>query len=90
MLKVSIVIAAYNESNRLPQSLEKISAFKSAHPELDLELILVDDGSKDSTWEIIQNSPIVTLKERLLKNRGKGFALRTGAKLATTDLIYLC
>lgn len=90
MMNVSIVIGAYNESNRLPQSLEKIAVFKNAHPELKLELIVVDDGSKDNTWDIIRNSPIIDKSTQVIPNKGKGNALRVGTKLASNDIVYLC
>ncbi len=90
MKQVSVVISAYNESNRLPQSLDKIALFKHAHPEIDLELVVVDDGSKDSTWEIIHASPIINKKERIIPNGGKGHGLRVATKLASYDLVYLC
>ena len=91
MKKVSIVISSWNEANRLPLSLEKIATFKNGHPEFEIELVVVDDGSmKDNTWEIIENSPVIDVKKRLSPNRGKGYGLREGTRLAKNDLVYLC
>ncbi|MGH9441897.1 MAG: glycosyltransferase family 2 protein [Thermoanaerobaculia bacterium] len=56
---------------------------------LDLELIVVDDGSTDSTREILARTPGV---DRLLvheKNRGKGAAIRTGLAHATGETVVI-
>ena len=54
MEKISIVVPAYNEEESIPYFYEEINKeFKELKQEL--ELIFVDDGSKDKTWEIIEN-----------------------------------
>lgn len=90
MQKVSIAIPAYNEENRLPQSLEKISTFIKNHPELEIELIVIDDGSKDKTWEVIQNSPIINKSAQNSPNIGKAATLRKAVAMANNDWVYLC
>ncbi|HUF04558.1 MAG TPA: dolichyl-phosphate beta-glucosyltransferase [Aridibacter sp.] len=83
---LSIVIPAYNEQDRLGGSLEKISDYLAgAHPEA--ELIVVDDGSADKTADVAES---VFAKREIIdarvirydKNRGKGFAVRTGFEAA--------
>lgn len=84
--KLSIVIPAYNEAKTLAQLLDRVLAvdFKTL-----VEIIVVDDGSTDSTAEILQ-----AYKERVIglthpKNRGKGAAVRTGFASATGEYVVV-
>ena len=59
-----------------------------------IEVVFVDDGSKDSTYEALKNSfsalvhPAITVKfEKHVVNRGLGAALKTGFKAITGDVI---
>ena len=75
---LSIVIPAYNEEKRLYSNINEIVRFAKKY---DYEIILVDDGSKDSTWEIIEklhseNSSIRGI--RFSRNFGKEYALCAG------------
>ena len=76
----SIVIPAYNESARLGTSLEKVLAFVQAQG-WDAEVLVVNDGSRDNTGEIVRTfarkDPIVKLLENP-GNRGKGYSVRNG------------
>lgn len=87
---LSIVIPVYNEEKRLPKNLDNIISFLKKRRE-SYEIILVDDGSTDRTWEIIQKYirkylNIVRLKH--FTNRGKGAAVKTGM-LASNGRIIL-
>ncbi len=87
---ISIVIPAFEEENRLGDSLRKILAFIEKK-QLSAELIVVDDGSDDKTAEIAENAsaefPDLTTKViRYEKNRGKGFAVKTGLLAAEADI----
>lgn len=56
---------------------------------LEKEIILVDDGSTDGTWDVVQafaDVPNITLVRRA-RNQGKGVALRDGFARATTDIV---
>lgn len=76
----SIVIPAYNESARLAASLEKVLAYVHAQG-WDAEVLVVNDGSRDNTAEIIREfaakDPIVKLLDNP-GNRGKGYSVRSG------------
>jgi dolichyl-phosphate beta-glucosyltransferase len=88
---ISIVVAAYNEQNRIGKSLRRIEEHLGTL-ELDYEIIVVDDGSADSTHEVVKvyEREIPTLRLiRYAVNRGKGYALRQGVMAATGDLILL-
>ena len=90
---ISIVIPAYNESERLGDPLTEILDF-AASPEQNIEVIVVDDGSSDDTAEIAKRifaakPDVPSSVIRYEQNRGKGFAVKTGllAAIADTALI---
>ena len=72
---VSIVVPAFNEADRIAESVRKIEAYARRSP-LPLELIVVDDGSQDGTAEIILRLGVKGL--RLIhndENHGKGYKI---------------
>jgi dolichyl-phosphate beta-glucosyltransferase len=84
---LSVVIPAYNEERRLPQTLAAISAYLRAQP-FASEVIVVDDGSSDATAALTETISGVTLLRR--DHRGKGFAVRAGALAARGEYVLLC
>jgi dolichyl-phosphate beta-glucosyltransferase len=87
---VSIVIPAFNESDRLEGPLREILAFISANT-VNAEVIVVDDGSSDDTAKIAENvlESVPDVKSAVIRydeNRGKGFAIKTGLLAATSDI----
>ena len=92
MLSLSYVVPAYNEEQRLGDSLAKLIAYSAAQP-FAVEIVVVDDGSADRTADIateaIANLPDgVTAKVIQHEvNRGKGAAVRTGALAASSDVV---
>ena len=81
MNKLSIVIPAYNEEEGIVETLKQlISSFP------DSEIIVVDDGSTDSTVEYVTNFETVNLIKHEF-NRGYGSAIKTGMQSATRDYI---
>jgi len=85
----SIVIPAYNESQRLGATLEKVLAYVRQQA-WDAEVIVVNDGSRDNTAEIVRafakNNPAVRLVENP-GNRGKGYSVRNGILNARGDIV---
>jgi glycosyltransferase involved in cell wall biosynthesis len=76
----SIVIPAYNESARLGATLEKVLAYVHAQG-WDVEVIVVNDGSRDNTAEIVRTLATKDSALRLVQNsgnRGKGYSVRNG------------
>lgn len=81
---LSIVVPAYNESSRLPATLRAIFDWADAN-EIDVEVIVVDDGSVDDTVAITTKLAATEARlrvEPLGRNRGKGAAVRRGVELA--------
>jgi len=76
----SIVIPAYNESARLGGTLEKVLGYL-AEQRWDAEVIVVNDGSRDRTADIVrkfaESNPALRLVENP-GNRGKGYSVRNG------------
>ena len=89
---LSIVVPAYNEEARLPPTLDRLHAFLSAQP-LRYEIVVVDDGSKDKTCEVVEEAmtriPHLRLV-RQLPNAGKGAAVRRGMLAATGQIRVMC
>jgi dolichyl-phosphate beta-glucosyltransferase len=80
--KVSIVIPAFNEAERLPPTLAEIQRFAQS-ADFETEILVVDDGSSDRTFEKVAAPARVIRHET---NHGKGFAVRQGMLAATGDV----
>jgi len=88
--RISVVVPAYNEEERLVSSLERIyKYFRQAGHEY--ELIVVNDGSRDRTaasareWKP-PDCPLTVIDRGV--NRGKGFSVREGVQRASGDWIF--
>jgi glycosyltransferase involved in cell wall biosynthesis len=78
--ELSIIIPAYNEERRLPQTLERIRKY-IAERQLRAEVIVVDDGSTDTTARLVEEGGAGFPELRLVSNsgnRGKGYSVRHG------------
>ena len=88
---LSIIIAAYNEENRIGESLLKIKEYLDQQ-DTDCEIIVVDDGSTDNTKQVLADykSEITSLKViGYPVNKGKGYALRQGVFASKGDAVLL-
>lgn len=86
---LSIVIPCYNEAKRLPRARAVISQFFPMPSEL-VEIVLVNDGSRDDTAAVMADWKGQDERVRLLShvpNRGKGYAIRRGMRAATADWV---
>ena len=79
---VSVIIPARNEAASLSHLIPKIKESLSSYPH---EIIVVDDGSQDSTREIAQSNAAVVISHE--KSLGKGAAMKTGAENARGDIL---
>jgi glycosyltransferase involved in cell wall biosynthesis len=87
--KYSIVIPAYNESARLPATLQSVVSCVRARG-WDAEIIVVNDGSTDRTAEVVLEFAKTAPEVRLLENpgnRGKGYSVRSGMLQALGDVV---
>ena len=75
----SVIIPAYNEEGRMPASLQQVAAFVRAQAE-PIEIIVVDDGSQDSTAAIVEGFAEENAFITLIRNPhgGKGAAVKSG------------
>jgi glycosyltransferase involved in cell wall biosynthesis len=82
---LSIIIPAYNEQTRLPGTLQIVTRYLADREWAFREIIVVDDGSKDSTVATVEAFVKEGHPVRILKNpgnRGKGYAVRHGMLVA--------
>lgn len=88
MIQVSVVIPLYNEEESLPELVNWISRVMIEHG-LSYELVMIDDGSNDGSWEQIQklsvDFPIKGLKFN--RNYGKSAALNVGFKHTEGEVV---
>ena len=85
----SIVIPAYNESARVGATLEKVFAYVHAQA-WNAEVIVVNDGSRDNTVEIVRAFAATEPMLRLIENpgnRGKGYSVRNGMLHAKGEVV---
>ena len=85
----SIILPAFNESERIGPGLEKALAFVRAQG-WNSEIIVVNDGSLDDTAEIVRSIMPHAPELRLLENpgnRGKGYSVRNGMLNARGDIL---
>jgi glycosyltransferase involved in cell wall biosynthesis len=85
----SIVIPAYNESARLGVTLDKVLAYLHAQG-WDAEVIVVNDGSRDNTADIVRAFAAKDAVLRLVENpgnRGKGYSVRHGMLSARGQIV---
>jgi glycosyltransferase involved in cell wall biosynthesis len=85
----SIVIPAYNEGERLGATLDKVLGYVRAQG-WNAEVIVVNDGSRDNTAEIVhglaEKDPLLRLVENP-GNRGKGYSVRNGMLKARGEVV---
>ncbi|GGY17844.1 bifunctional polysaccharide deacetylase/glycosyltransferase family 2 protein [Streptomyces djakartensis] len=81
---VSVVVPAYNEEVCVPNTLRSLAA--SDHP---VEIILVDDGSRDGTADIADSLALENLTVIRRPNGGKPSALNTGVLRASHDIVVM-
>jgi glycosyltransferase involved in cell wall biosynthesis len=80
-IDISVVIPAYNEENFIGKCLKSV---KNQKTNLNYEIIVVDNNSKDKTREIAKKHKVIVLKE---KTQGVGAARRTGTEHAKGEIV---
>lgn len=86
-MKLSIIMPVFNEEKNILKILRKVQAVKLP---MDKEIIIIDDGSKDKTRELLSKIKSKGVKIFLHeKNKGKGAAIRTGLSKVSGDIILI-
>jgi dolichyl-phosphate beta-glucosyltransferase len=92
-IDLSVIIPAYNESQRLGRSLASIREFAAGRTQLAVEVIVVDDGSSDGTSRIAQEFDAVPAALKVLvneTNHGKGYSVHRGMLAAAGQALLMC
>lgn len=90
MKTLSIIVPVYNEEKTLNEILDRIQRVDLSELEFQKELIVVDDGSSDNSYEVLHfRKDEFTRLIRHEKNMGKGAAIRTGIDAAQGDYILI-
>lgn len=87
-MKVSVVIPVYNEQDNIAPLVAEFAPLQAPLP--GIEVLLVDDGSKDATWERIQQAAkqySFLRGVRSTNNRGQSAAMLLGLREATGDVL---
>jgi glycosyltransferase involved in cell wall biosynthesis len=85
--KLSVIVPVFNERNTLPEIVRRM---RNVELPLDLEVVLVDDGSTDGTRALLpqlEDSTVRVVKHD--ENQGKGAAIRSGLRNATGDVVLI-
>ena len=88
-MDLSVIVPAYNEAESLPELAEWIDRV-CASSSIDYELVIVDDGSTDDTWDVIKriaSSSTRVKAVRFRRNYGKAAALQTGFETSAGDVV---
>ena len=88
-MELSIVVSLYNEEESLRELVEWIARALAPHP-FTYEIILVDDGSKDGSWSVIESLAKEYPQIRAIgfrRNYGKSAALYCGFEAAQGDIV---
>lgn len=90
-IPVTVVVPCFNEQQTIPYLLRTLDGLrKHLSPEYRAEFVLVDDGSRDATWELLQGACGAMADITLLRhetNQGVTRAIMTGLGAAETDIV---
>ncbi len=98
MKRLSVVVPVYNEERTVTALLGRVALAPLPPCIREIEVVVVDDGSGDRTWELVSgwqpperpDAVVVSLvRLRHSRNEGKGAGLRTGFTAATGDLLLV-
>lgn len=88
MNKLSVIIPAYNEEQRIGHTLKDVDEFLEKQ-KFDYEILVVVDGAKDNTAQVVRDLEKHIPKSRIIENKenhGKGWVVKQGMLDATGDV----
>lgn len=86
-MKLSIIIPVYNEKHTIEEVIDRVRKIDVG---MEKEIVIVDDGSKDGTQDVLNNLNFPDTKTFFhAKNQGKGAALHTGFSNVQGDIILI-
>ncbi len=88
-MDLSVVVPAYNEAESLPELAEWIDRVCTGSS-IDYEIIIIDDGSSDNTWDVVKRLSAGNVRirgVRFRRNYGKAAALQTGFGASSGDVV---
>lgn len=84
-MKLSVIVPAFNEARTIKKVLERLAKIDEV-----VEIIVVDDGSTDGTFDIISSHHAKNVRLiRHRRNQGKGAAIRTGLTAVSGDYVLI-
>ena len=89
-LDISVVVPLYNEEESLPELVQWIDRVAGSN-NLSYEIILIDDGSTDNSWSVVEKLKSQYSQIRgisFLRNYGKSAALYEGFKMAEGEVVF--
>jgi dolichyl-phosphate beta-glucosyltransferase len=89
--QLSIIVPAYNEARRLPQSIALLRQFLGSWSSGSVEVLIVVEHSTDGTLELAREATAEQANFHVIDNRvhrGKGYAVRSGIRQARGDIIF--
>ncbi|MEK7287484.1 MAG: glycosyltransferase family 2 protein [Elusimicrobiota bacterium] len=86
-MKISVIIPVYNEAATIAKTIRRVT---DANPALDMEILVVNDGSSDATQEAVEalGEPRVVLLRHQV-NQGKGAAIRAALAKARGEVVII-
>src|SRR3989344_4424078 len=85
-MRLSVIIPAYNEEGTITQTIDRIKTV--VLPDVEKEIIVIDDASYDGTPSVLKNIIGVTVVNHKI-NQGKGAAVKSGLLVATGEIILI-
>ena len=88
--KLSVIMPAYNEESGILETIQATIKTLQEGPNLDYEIIIVNDGSDDRTYQVLKKTAKESDKVRIVNldsHQGKGLALKQGFEFASGDLV---
>lgn len=80
-VKYTVIIPAYNEEEAIVPTIEEVKNIVNE----EYEILVVDDGSEDETFELAKNCGVRVIKHE--RNRGKATAIKTGVENSTGEIV---